>query len=268
MANINGLVNTLNAGYLFGANNQQQNSIAKLWSAYGSYQSNAQQSLAGLTEVNTNLKSVLAAYEDAKSAFNTEFDENMTNLGSSAAKVKDYNFHVDKEGAISTVTNTDEKGNVTTTTKYSDKLQAALDTVRDFVNDYNSAVKFFGDNASVSKRVEMVGNAFGDTTYRAATYASIGLTTNSDGSISIDESKLANAILNDPDKVSTVLGADGLAGKAESHISFANGQRDKLFPEAEKMLGDELSAAALYTGHAYRNMSAINNVGSLLNMMF
>lgn len=268
MANINALGNALNTNYLFTANNQRQDSIAKLWNAYGSYQTNAQQSLAGLTEINANVKSVLAAYEDAKTAFHTEFDETMSDLQTSAAKVKDYNFAVNPEGAITTVTETDDAGKVTTTTKYSEELRAALDTVKNFVDDYNSAVKFFGDNKSVSKRMEMLGNAFGDTTYRAASYAGIGLTTNSDGSISINESKLAAAIVNDPGKVSTVLGSEGLAGKAESHIDFANGQRDKLFPAAEKMLGDELSAAALYTGNAFRNMSAINNVGNLLNMMF
>ena len=268
MANINALGNALNANYLLGSTNQRQDSIAKLWNAYGSYQSNAQQSLAGITEVNQNLKAVLASYEDAKSAFQTEFDETMSDLSKSAAKVKDYNFNVAKEDAITNVTTTDKDGKVTTSVKYSEDLQAALNTVKDLVGDYNSAVKFFSDNKAISKRMESLGNAFGDTVYRAASYSSIGLTTNSDGSITINESKLANAILNDPGKVSTILGADGLAGKVESHIDYANNQRDNLFPAAEKMLGDELSAAALYTGNAFRNMSAINNVGSLLNMMF
>lgn len=268
MANITALGNTLNAGYLFGANNQRQDSIAKLWNAYGSYQSNAQQSLAGLTEINANVKSVLAAYEDAKIEFHNKFDETMSDLSKSAAKVKDFNFAVKSEGAITNVTETDDKGKVSTTTKYSEELQAALNTVKEFVDNYNSAVKFFSNNKAISKRMETLGNAFGDTTYRAASYASIGLTTNSDGSISINESKLANAIVSDPGRVSTVLGGEGLAGKAESHISYANSQRDRIFPAAEKMLGDELNAAALYTGNAFRNISAINNVGSLLNMMF
>lgn len=268
MATVNGLGNMLNANYLLGVNGQRQDSIARLWNSYGSFQTNAQQSAAGLAEVNANVKSVIAAYEDAKNAFNSEFDETMGDLGKSAAEIKDYNFSVKSEGAISTVTETADDGKVTTSTRYSDELKAALDTVKDFVNDYNSAVKFFSDNRAVSKRMEMLGNAFGDTTYRAASYAAIGLTTNSDGSITINEEKLAQAIVNDPGKVLTVLGAEGLAGKAESHISYANSQREQLFPAAEKMLGDELSAAALYTGNALGNVSAINNVGNLLNMMF
>ena len=90
--------NILNSGYLFGANNQtkKQDSISQLWSAYGSYQSNAQSDLAGITEVNTNLKAVLASYEDAKNAFTSEFEENMTALSESAENLKTYNFNVTK----------------------------------------------------------------------------------------------------------------------------------------------------------------------------
>ncbi len=269
MADISSLGNALyNTNYLFGANNKKQDSIAKLWSGYSSYQSNATEALAGLTEINSNVKALLASYDDAKGAFYSEFKENMSDLSASAAKVKDYNFNVDNENAITTTTTTDKDGKTTTSTAYSEELQAALNTVKDFVNNYNSSVKFFSDNAAVSKRVEMMGKTFSDTTYRAASYSTIGLTTNSDGSISINEEKLAQAILNDPSKVSTILGKDGLAGKAESHVSFANSQEDRLFPSAKEMLGDQLNTAAVYTGGTYANMSAINNVGNLLNMMF
>ncbi|MBR0260550.1 MAG: hypothetical protein IJQ85_02035 [Selenomonadaceae bacterium] len=269
MSSINLLNSALyNNNYLFATNNQKQNSAAQLWNAYGNFQSNATSSLAGLTEINSNLKAVLASYDDAKSAFNSEFKENMENLSNSSAKVKDYNFNVGSEDAITTKTETDKDGNVTKTTTYSKELQAALDTVKNFVNDYNSSVKFFGDNSAVSKRVEMIATTFGDTTYRASSYATIGLMTNSDGSISINEEQLANAIVNDPGKVSSVLGKDGLAGKAESHISFANSQADKLFPTAQDMLGDQIDTASLYTGKAYRNMAAMSNMGNLINMMF
>ena len=261
--------NILNSGYLFGANNQtkKQDSISQLWSAYGAYQSNAQADLAGITEVNTNLKAVLASYEDAKNAFTSEFEEGMTALSESAENLKTYNFNVTKEGAITNTTSTDDKGVTTTTTTYSKDLQAALDTVKGFVEDYNSAVKFFGEHATVSKRIGQLATTFGDTTYRASTYESIGLNVNSDGSLAIDETKLANAIVNNPDKVSSILGKDGLAGKAEDHVSFANSQKDQLFPTAKAMLGDQLDQAAIYTGKNLVNMSAANNVGNLLNMM-
>ena len=267
---INSLGNAIyNTNYLFGAaNNKKQDSISKLWSGYNSYQNNAAESLAGLTEINSNVKALLASYDEAKTTFQTELSENMNDLADSAKKIKGYDFNVKEEGAITTETSTDEDGKVTKTTKYSEELQAALKTVKDFVNDYNNSVKFFSENASVSKRVEAMGKTFADTTYRASNYATIGLTTNSDGLISINEAKLAEAIVNNPGGVSTILGKDGLAGKAESHITFAKSQADKLFPSAESMLGDQLKQADLYTGTAFRNMSTINNVGNLLNMMF
>ncbi len=270
MAGINSINNDYS--FLFNAlngNASKQSSVAKLWSAYGNFQNNATSSLAGLTEINSNLKSVLTSYEDAKSTFNSEFSDNMDALSKSAAKVKDYYFSgIKAEGAITKTDVADEEGNITTRTNYSNDLRAALDAVNDFVTDYNNSIDFFKNNSSVSNRVEKLAQSFGDTSYRASLYESIGLTVGSGGTIEIDEERLANAIVNDPDKVSSILGKDGLAGKAESHVSFANSQKENLFPTAEKMLGDQISAASLYTGKAYRNMAAYSNMGNLVNMMF
>ena len=267
MANINSIANS---AWLFNTagSNKKQDSISKLWSNYTASQQNATGALAGLQEVNANRKALLESYEAAKSAFSTELSENMEMLSQSSENVKGYNFHVNAEGAITANTETDEDGNTVTTTTYSKEMQDALDTVKNFVSDYNTAIAFFKDNASVSKRVDNLAGVFGDTTYRASNYEQIGLTVNSDGSFTINEDKLANAIINDPDKVSRILGKDGLAGKADEHISFANGQKENLFPTAQAMLGDQLDAAALYTGKAYRNMTAYSNMGNLLNMMF
>ena len=266
-------INSVNSDYswLFNAAtnpNQKNNSISKLWNNYTASQQNATSALANLQEVNANLKSLMSSYEEAKSAFGTELSENMDFLSKSAEKVKGYDFNVDADSAITTTTETDEDGNVTTKTTYSKELQDALDTVKEFVNDYNTSIAFFKDNSSVSNRVANMATTFGDTTYRASAYEAIGLNVNSDGSFTIDEDKLAAAIINDPNKVSRTLGKDGLAGKAEEHISFANAQSDRLFPTAQAMFGDQLDAAALYTGKAYRNMAAYSNMGNLLNMMF
>lgn len=264
-------INSINSDYSWLFNsatnpNQKQNSISKLWNNYTASQNNATSALANLQEVNANLKSLMSSYEDAKSAFHTELSENMDFLSKSAEKVKGYDFHVDADSALTTTTETDEDGNVTTKTTYSKEFQAALDTVKEFVSDYNTSIAFFKDNASVSNRVANMATTFGDTTYRASAYESIGLNVNSDGSFAIDEDKLVGTIINDPNKVSRIL--EGLAGKAEEHISFANAQSDRLFPTAQAMFGDQLDAAALYTGKAYRNMATYSNMGNLLNMMF
>ena len=249
-------------------NNKRQDSISKLWSAYGNYQTNANNALVGLSEINGNLKSLLASYEEAKTTFNAELNENMSDLSDSATALKNYNFKVEAEGAVTKTTETDKDGKISTTTTYSKDLQAALDTVKNFVSDYNSSIKFFQDNGEVSKRVERMATVFGDTTYRASLYESVGVTVGANGSLGINEDKLVDKILNDPEKVSSILGKGGFASKAEDHISFAKSQQDKLFPAADVMLGDQISMASIYTGKAYRNMSAYSNMGNLLNMMF
>ena len=223
--------------------------------------------LSGLSEIKSGVASVVSSYNEAKDTFYREFDENMSDLSKAADKVKKYDFNVG-ENAITESTSTDEEGKTTTTTNYSDKMKDALDTVKSFVTSYNDTVNFLSDNSSVSNRVSRLAKNFSDATYRSADYSSIGINVKSDGTLSIDEEKLANTIVNDPSKVSRLVGSDGLAAKAESHVSQANSQRDSLFPSAKSMLGDQLSTAALYTGGTYARMTSIANVGNLVNMMF
>ena len=253
------------------ANAQKQNaaqkSISSLWSSYSSYNSNAMTALSGLSEIRSGVASVMSSYNEAKDTFYAEMDDNMKSLSDSASKVKSYDFNVG-ENAITKTDSVDEDGNKTTTTTYNDKMKDALQTVKDFVDSYNDSIKFFSDNSEVSNRVGNMAKSFGDTTYRASNYESIGISVGSDGSLSINEEQLAKNIASDPNKVSRILGKDGLASKAESHVSMANSQRSLLFPSAKSMLGDQLSTAAIYTGGAYRNMTNYANIGNLINAMF
>ena len=274
--NLNGLFSATQYSYLFNSNSASSNtnqtagqkSINSLWSSYSNNASStSMNALSGLSEIKAGVSSVVASYNDAKDAFYTEFDENMSDLSKAAEKVQKYDFKVD-ENAITTSKTTDKDGKTTTTTNYSDKMKDALDTVKSFVTSYNDTVNFLSDNSSVSNRVSRLAKSFSDATYRSADYSSIGINVKSDGILSIDEEKLANTIVNDPSKVSRLVGSDGLAATAESHISQANSQRDSLFPSAKSMLGDQLSTAALYTGGTYAKMTSISNVGNLVNMMF
>ena len=274
--NLNGLYNATQYSYLFSGNstansNQTaaQKNINSLWSNYSANASSnsAMNALAGLSEIKSGVASVVESYDNAKETFYSEFDDAMSSLSKSAKAVKDYDFNVG-ENAITESKTTDENGKSVTTTNYSDKMKDALKTVKTFVDDYNSSIKFLNDNSSVSSRVSQMAKNFSDATYRSKDYSSIGINVKSDGSLEIDEEKLASKIESDPSKVSRLLGSDGLAAKAESHISTANAQRDRLFPSAQAMLGDQLSAASLYTGGTYAKMASIANVGNLVNMMF
>ena len=171
-------------------------------------------------------------------------------------------------GAITKTETYDSAGNMRVTTEYSKIMQSALKTVQDFVDNYNSSLEFFQDNSAVSSRVGRMAELFGDTQYRAQSYEEIGIGVGSDGSLSINEEKLAQSIVDNPGKVSSTIGGTGLADKAEQHVNVANSQRSQLFPSAQSMFGNELSTASFYTSGAYINMSAANNLGNLVNMMF
>lgn len=255
--------------------NKTQNSIASLWSNYGSFNSNASSALSGLSAISGNVSALVSSYDSTKNTFYNEFDDTMSELSTAAANIKDYNFDLrqyDDNGEqiplITTNTTVGEDGTTTTTATHTKELDEAIKAVTDFTKKYNNAIDFFANNDDVSKRVGRMQTMFADTTYRKANYESIGLNVGSDGRITVDEEKLANAIANEPNKVSSVLGRDGLSGKAESHVSTANSQRSLLFPSAQTLIGKDLASASMYTGSAFRSMSAYSSVGNLINMMF
>ena len=274
--NITSMLGGANYSYLFNNNTTRaQNSINSLWSNYNNFQSNAASSVGALTELRQNASAVVESYNEAKDTFYTEFDSNMSALKESANAVKNFNFNVG-ENAITKTAVLDEDGNevkddygqTVMKTTYSKSMQSALDTVKSLVDNYNDSLKFLKDNSEVSGRVGQMATNFGDTTYRSSLYESVGISVDKDGSLSIDEEKLADTIANDPDKVSRILGKGGLADKAIQHVDTANGQRNNLFPSAKAMLGSQMDAVALYTGKSMINMTNISNIGNLINMMF
>ena len=190
-------------------------------------------------------------------------DGSVTTNNEDGSKVTSYG-----NGAITQTETYDNEGNKHIETAYSKVMQSAIKTIQDFVDDYNSSIEFFQDNNSVSARVGRMAELFGDTTYRAQSYESIGINVQNDGTLAVDQEKLARAIVDNPEKVSNVIGDGGLADKAESHVNVANSQRSQLFPSAQSMFGQELSTASFYTSGAYLSMNSFSNLGNLVNMMF
>ena len=190
-------------------------------------------------------------------------DGSVTTINADGSRVTSYG-----NGAITKTETYDADGNKKIETEYSKIMQSAFKTVNDFVDNYNGTLKFFQDNSAVSSRVGRMAELFADTQYRATSYKEIGLDVASDGSLSINEEKLAQAIVDNPSRVANTLGGTGLADKAEGHINVANSQRSQLFPSAQSMFGNELSTASFYTSGAYISMNAANTLGNLVNMMF
>ncbi|MBQ7704609.1 MAG: flagellar filament capping protein FliD [Selenomonadaceae bacterium] len=276
-SNISNMLGAANYSYLFNNSaTQKTNSINSLWQNYGSFNQNAANSLGMLQEINQNRAAVIDSYNEAKDTFYTEFDSNMNALKKSAAAVRNFDFSNVGEDPITKTAVLDKEGNEVTDkngetvmkTTYSKGMQSALDAVTSLVDNYNDSLNFLKENSEVSGRVGRMASNFGDTTYRSSLYEQIGINVGKDGTLSIDEEKLANSIAENPDKVSRILGKDGLAGKAEQHVNTANSQRNNLFPSAKSMLGSQLDQAEIYTGKSMVNMSMISNIGNLVNMMF
>jgi len=264
--------------------NNKKDSISSLWSAYSSYQSNASEALSGLSMISSNVSALVKSYDDAKNTFYSEFDDTISNLQKSSDNLKSFDFNVGTS-ALTTKESVDEEGNKITTYEQSAKLQDAVKAVKDFVSDYNDTLKFFSDNSDVSKRIGKMSAMFADNTYRSGNYKQIGISVGSDGKMTVDEEKLAKVLSEDAEsyakavangdtdrtfrsRVADILGKDGLAGKTDDHIAVAKGQRDRLFPSADTLIGKDLSNAAIYTGTSYRNMTNFQSIGNLINMMF
>ena len=248
--------------------------ISDMWNSYaGSQNSGNSYSLnaADVYGIKEGARELLSSYESTRKEFNEDFSSLMSDLSKATKNLRSTNFNVGKDALTkSEVTTTDKDGKTTTGTKteMSDELKTAVKNVKDFVSSYNDAVSFMKDNASISKRMGRVSEMFADTAYRASNYQSIGISVGKDGSLSVDEERLTNAIISSPDKVSRILGQDGLAGKTESHIQTANSQKDKLFPSVESLFGKELKTAQVYTGSALLRMNGYANMGNFFNMYF
>ena len=276
MATINSMANNTytmltmaqnNGLSMFGSNTAASAKSGDIWSNYGNSSAAASAMMSGISEVSSSKRELLASYDNAAKGFKAEFSSTMSDLSSSIKEMKKLDLNVG-ENAITQKTVTAEDGTTSQKTEYSKPMQAALDTIGKFVDNYNSAVDLLGEYSDVSKRISQLASVFGDTTARAENYAKIGLDVGKDGKLTINEEKLAKAIQDSPGRVENILGKDGLTGKAENHVSFAQGQEDKLFPSVDTMFGRQLKQASVYSGSSLLQLHSIATMGNFVNMMF
>ena len=225
-----------------------------MWSNYFSSASTSKSELSALSGIKTSTTSLLNSYATASKTFYTTFDSTMSDLKTSANTLQKTNF------AVIGTTDQDTASNVNT----------ALTNVKDFVSKYNDAISLFSDNSSISNRVSRLASSFSDTTYNAKSLATIGINVDSStGKLSLDDTKLTEAMKSNSDSVSYLLGSNGLAGKAENKTSLATSQRSQLFPSIASMMGsDYTTTTALYNPHTLTSIANYASVGSLLDMYF
>ena len=187
-----------------------------------------------INEINSNAKSLLSSYKEARDTFYTELNDHKDNLTNSIKKIKTLDEDLDQKDA--------------------------LNVINDLVKDYNNMSKFLNDN-TVSKKVTDLSKQFSNLQYYSSLYESIGLNIDNN-TLSINEDKLTEAWDSNPSKVKDIITL--LADKSNSYLSFT---KEDLFPTVQSMFGDQLKTASLYTGNAFIQMNNYNNVGNLINML-
>lgn len=263
----------VNSGSLFGnTNNKKTDAISRLWNNYTSGNSGSGINAQNVYDIKQSAAELAASYDDAKKTFTAEYNSTMDDLKKAVNNFDKINFNVGEDAltkSTKTITDKDGKTSTETVLNMNSDLKSAVKGVTDLVKNYNDAIDLFKDNEAISERMKTVGNMFKDTTYRAGNYSEVGINVKSDGKLEIDEEKLAETIVKNPDKVSRILGNDnGLAAKADSHMNIANIQKDKLFPSIESMFGNQLKTASAYTGKAMLAMNKYSNMGEIFNSYY
>lgn len=222
--------------------------------------SSAASDMQTLSSIREGYAGLVSSYTETKTTFNTEMKSTLSDLAGSAAKVASMSYDF---SASDIQTDADGK------TTYSDGLKSAISNVKSLVSDYNDALSFFSDNKDVSKRASALATEFADTTYRADSYSAIGINVDSKtGKLTLDEDKLAKSLTTESSRTENLLGKNGLAGKAQSHVALAKFQQDKVFPSMQSMIGGEMTVASLYTGRTLQNISSFVTTGNLIDMLF
>lgn len=103
-----------------------------------------------------------------------------------------------------------------------------LESVQNFVRDYNSAVSYLNENRGISNRVSALANNFGSDENLTRSLSNIGIDVNSSGELSVNETALANALDEDAEGVGALLGSQGLAGQLDRSVNLANSQSENL----------------------------------------
>ena len=242
---------------LFGDQTRKRGS--SLYSAqYRSKESSAQE-LRSIMEIANQARNLRKTYAETSSKFYAEYDSNMKDLRKSAGKLSNTDFQLDKS---------DIKTNADGSKTYSDRLKNAIESVKDLVNEYNETSDFLRENKSLGKGVQQLTTEFSDTTYKADSYAKMGITVDAKtGKMSVNESRLARALTDSPAQSEAILGKGGLAGRADRHAQYAQMARSRVIPSMEQAIGGQLNYAAnMLNGRSLPTMQRYSNILNLFSI--
>lgn len=232
--------------YLGQTSNSSSNMLTQLNNAY----TQGQQFANELISQKNTMSELVKSYAETKDAFNSQLAGSLDDLAYATSKMRGNGYYV--QG----YTQEDTQKNVADVVK----------NVKEFVSAYNDTNGFFNDNKEVSNRVAGMAKSFGDNSYYANTLNTVGISVGKNGALSLDESRLTNALTNNNDAASYVL--DSLANRAADKTVKAAGQMDKLFPSISSMMGSNYeSTKQLYSPNTMIMTNRYENVGSMLNLL-
>ena len=243
---------------LFG-DQQARKRGSSLYSAqYRSKESSAQE-LRSIMDIANQARNLRKTYAETSSKFYAEYDSNMKDLRKAAGKLSNTDFQLDKS---------DIKTNADGSKTYSDRLKNAISNVKDLVNEYNETSDFLRENKSLGKGVQQLTTEFSDTTYKADSYAKMGITVDAKtGKMSVNESRLARALTDSPAQSEAILGKGGLAGRADRHAQYAQMSRSRVIPSMEQAIGSQLNYAAnMLNGRSLPTMQRYSNILNLFSI--
>lgn len=120
---------------------------------------------------------------------------------------------------------TAEKKAEETTTSNED---TRVTSVKNLVRDFNSAMSYLNENRGMSNKMAALADNFGNSKLNDS-LNEIGISVNSQGFLSLNESAFNFALSKNSEGVNSALGSEGLAGQLDKNINLANYQSDKLF---------------------------------------
>ena len=244
---------------LFGGDQTRRQRGSSLYSTQYSGTESSMNELRSIMDIANQARNLRKSYAETSSKFYAEYDSNMRDLRKSAGKVSGMDYQL---------SSSDITTNADGSKSYSDKLKSAISNVKDLVSQYNETSDFLRDNQSLGKGVRQLTTEFSDTTYKADSYAKMGITVDAKtGKMSVNESRLARALTDSPAQSEAILGKGGLAGRADRHAQYAQMAKSRVIPSMEQAIGNQLNFASnMLNGRSLPTMSRYSNMLNLFSI--
>ena len=244
---------------LFGGDQTRRQRGSSLYSTQYSGTESSMNELRSIMDIANQARNLRKSYAETSSKFYAEYDSNMRDLRKSAGKVSGMDYQL---------SSSDITTNADGSKSYSDKLKTAIGNVKDLVSQYNETNDFLRDNKSLGKGVQQLTTDFSDTTYKADSYAKMGITVDAKtGKMKVNEDRLARALTSSPAQSEAILGRDGLAGRADRHAQYAQMARSRVIPSMEQATGNQLNYASnMLNGRSLPTMQRYSNMLNLFSI--